>query len=236
LRELIRSLLFLSVVLLPVVSPAQQPTSKRQRTVVPEARMESWKSFSSAEGSFSIDFPGSPTLSTEEANTPAGKFVLHKCSVSTLAQYGVMYSDYPMKKESADEANKLLNDGAKAAVANLHSELLSLAEITVQGNLGRLLKERMHDGSIMYAKMILVGSRLYQIAVTLPRKDIVNSEPYSVYEDAASRFLDSFKLMSTDETEGEFDRWLRDNGGRDNRLASRPLVARKCAVIHSSHN
>ena len=120
--------------------------------------------------------------------------MLHRYSLSTLAEYGVIYADYPEKIETDEEKNRVLNNGAKAAAENVHSELLSLKEITVDGNPGRLLRERMRDGSSMYAKMVLVGSRLYQVAATLPRPGVVNAESMQVYEDAATRFIDSFKL------------------------------------------
>ena len=200
---------FLLVLLAVGTSVAQQTTSERPRTVAPETREDTWKNFSSPDG-FSIDFPGTPTLHTEEINTPTGKYMLHRYSLSTLAEYGVIYADYPEKIETDEEKNRVLNNGAKAAAENVHSELLSLKEITVDGNPGRLLRERMRDGSSMYAKMVLVGSRLYQVAATLPRPGVVNAESMQVYEDAATRFIDSFKLSGPADTFGEVDRWLRN--------------------------
>jgi hypothetical protein len=203
LRYVIRApFLFFIVVLAVGASVAQQTTSERPRSVAPESRADSWKLFSSPDG-FSIDFPGTPTRHTEEVNTPTGKYKLHRYSLSTLAEYGVIYADYPDKIEGDEEKNRILNNGAKAAAENVHSELLSLKEITVDGNPGRLLSERMRDGSAMYAKMVLVGSRLYQVAATLPRPGVVNSESMQVYEDAATRFLNSFKVSGPTVTPGD---------------------------------
>jgi hypothetical protein len=207
LRHLIRAPFPLFIVLLAVCASVAQQTTERPRTVAPESREDSWKRFSSADG-FSVDFPGTPTLHTEEINTPTGKYMLHRYSLSTLAEYGVIYADYPDKIEGDEEKNRVLNNGAQAAAENVHSELLSLKEITVDGNPGRLLSERMRDGASMYAKMVLVGSRLYQVAATLPRPGVVNSESMQVYEEAATRFLNSFKL-SGPVTLGELDRWSR---------------------------
>lgn len=132
--------------------------------------------------------------------------MLHKYSLSTLAEYGVIYADYPNKIEGDEEKNRILNEGAKAAAQDVNSELLSLTEITVDSNPGRMLKERMRDGATMYAKMVLVGSRLYQVAATLPRPGAVNSESMKVYENAATRFLDSFKLTGHANTLGQVER------------------------------
>jgi TonB family protein len=89
-----------------------------------------------------------------------------------------------------------------------------MSEISLEGHPGRLLKERMRDGSIMRVKMFLVGQRLYQVAVTTPREEGAKAETVRFYETTASKFLDSFKLISTEQkTLGEVDRFLLENKG-----------------------
>jgi TonB family protein len=171
---------------------SQEPITKPPQTSSPEANPTNWKTFESAEGRFSIQFPGAPRVGTEPLD-PVGKVLLHKCSLNTKAEYGVVYADYPMKIE-ASAANQVLDDGAKGAVTALSSELLSISEISLSGNPGRQLKERLKNGAIMHARMFLVGQRLYQIAVTLPPTENSNADQVALYEDAGTKFLESFKL------------------------------------------
>ena len=198
--NLIRYSFILLVLLLPVgFAFSQEPITKPLQTSSPEADSTNWKTFESAEGRFSIQFPGTPKVGTEPLNS-VNQVVLHKSSLTTKAEYGVIYADYPMKIEGAAAAKQILDDGAKGAVAGVSSELLSISEISLSGNPGRALKERMKDGAIMQARMFLVGQRLYQIAITLPPMQGAKAEDVAVYEQAAIRFLDSFKLTPAEET------------------------------------
>jgi TonB family protein len=198
--NLIRYSFILLVLLLPVgFAFSQEPVTKPLQTSSAEVIPTNWKTFESAEGRFSIQFPGTPKVGTEPLDS-AGQAVLHKCSLTTKAEYGVIYADYPMKIEGAAAAKQILDDGAKGAVAGVSSELLSISEISLSGNPGRALKERMKDGAIMHARMFLVGQRLYQIAITLPPMQGAKAEDVAVYEQAATRFLDSFKVTAAEET------------------------------------
>jgi hypothetical protein len=73
-----------------------------------------------------------------------------------------------------------------------------MTEISIDKHPGRLLRERLPDGKTLKAKMYLVGQRLYQIAVTMPRADTTPDGGKS-YEKFADKFLDSFKLISEQE-------------------------------------
>ncbi|PWT93883.1 MAG: hypothetical protein C5B55_03670 [Blastocatellia bacterium] len=186
------------VLFLTAQSPSygQQDAPKELRTTTAiESDLGNWKKYSSNEGRFSVDFPGTPKLSTEEAGTPSGKFTVNKCNVTTLAEYGVIYTDFPTKIDGSEAANAVLDNGAKAAVSRVKSKLLSITEINVGGYPGRLLKEEMRDGSIMYAKMILAGQRLYQVAVTMPSAEKISENQTATYQDAADKFLNSFRLI-----------------------------------------
>ena len=207
--NLIRYSFILLVLLLPVgFTFSQEPLTKPPQTSSPEAIPTNWKTFESAEGRFSIQFPGTPKVGTEPLDS-AGQVVLHKSSLTTKAEYGVIYADYPMKIEGAAAAKQILDDGAKGAVAGVSSELLSISEISLSGNPGRALKERMKDGAIMQARIFLVGQRLYQIAITLPPMQAAKAEDVAVYEQAATRFLDSFQL-TTAEAANEVQEWQKD--------------------------
>ena len=171
--------------------------SREQIQQSQEDNPANWKRFVSMEGRFAILFPGSPTVSTETVDAQPLKFVLHKHQLHTIAEYGVMYADYPKSVTDSTPADVLLDQGAKGAVAAVNSQLLSIGSISVGGYPGRFLKERMPNGTIMEAKLILVGQRMYQIAITTPREDGADLETVRFYGAIATKFLDSFELIGS---------------------------------------
>ena len=181
---------------------------------VVESKIENWKTFSSVEGRFSVNFPGTPAVSTEKIRVPGAEFVLNKHMLETRATYGVIYADYPTKFETEEARKQLLVNAAKGAAAEIDSELLENTETTVQGNPARELKEKLKNGAIMKVKMILVDEqRLYQVAVTLPAPDKMSTDEAATFDVAAHQFLSSFKLTSTEQTLGEVDQWRRNHPG-----------------------
>lgn len=141
-------------------------------------------------------FPGTPESETQTVVGGQGeKFKIQIHKLKALAEYSVIYADYSIPVDDPKIANAVLDNGVKGAVAEVNSELLSVTEISIDGNPGRLLKEKMPDGSILRAKMYLVGKRLYQIAITTPREEGVSSELVAFYASTANKFLDSFKLI-----------------------------------------
>jgi TonB family protein len=184
--------------LLATVSVAigQTVSADLQRSA--EANAESWKRFVSPDGHFAILFPGPPRISEETINSPAFSFVIHKTQLTTFAEYGVIYGDYPKSIVDRTPVDVLMEQGAKAAIAEVNSQLLSINPITVNGYPGRALKERMSDGTIMQAKMVLVGQRLYQVAITTPKEEGTDPARVGFYNSTAKKFLDSFEIVSTD--------------------------------------
>ncbi len=162
-----------------------------------DANPNAWRRFVSAEGRFAALFPGSPRVSDETIGSPPFTFVAHKTQLTSLAEYGVIYSDYPRGVVEQSSPDVILDQGAKGGVAEVNSQLLSISSITVNGYPARLLKERMPDGTIMQAKMVLVGRRMYQAAVTTPKEDGASREALSLYNSIAERFLNSFEVINT---------------------------------------
>lgn len=156
-----------------------------------------WKNYSSSEGGFSILFPGIPTQDRQVLDVaPGTQFTLRIHRVKDdLAEYSVMYADYPIPVGDPAVARSVLDNGAKGAVESVNAELLQLKEITFDGHPGRYLKEKMPRGEIMRVKMLLVGQRLYQVAITTPREEGASAERIKEYQTMADRFLDSFKLI-----------------------------------------
>jgi hypothetical protein len=182
-----------------VVCVAQDGKTSSNSSLV-ETDPQAWKEYSSTEGGFSILFPGAPSESSQLVDAAPGvQFKLRIYSLKTQAEYGVMYADYPIPVGDPAVAKRVLDNGAKGAVASVNSELLEIQEIALDGHPGRYLKERMPGGELMRVKMLLVGQRMYQVAITTPREEGASAERVKQYEAMADKFLNSFKLMKKDE-------------------------------------
>ena len=182
----------LLVTLLGVLANAQEPA---KQSSAPEAKPESWQKFTSTEGRFSVEFPGSPTHSTKAAG-PSGNVPLYMYSLATSAAYGVSYFDSASTDEGPDAAKKALDLSVQGVIKDYGSEQLSVSETVVESNPGRLLTKRLANGYTLRVKMLLVGARQYQITCILPKPEAIGAENVSLYESAANRFLDSFTLIS----------------------------------------
>jgi len=159
-----------------------------------------WKEYSSAEGRFSILFPGKHTEETRVTQlAPGVELRLRIYKHDTVAECSVMYSDYPMPLDDPAVANSVLDAGARGAAATINAEVLELKEITLDGFPGRYLKERLTSKEIMRVKMYLVGQRLYQVAITTPAEQGLSADKIKTYEAMADKFLSSFKVVKKEE-------------------------------------
>jgi hypothetical protein len=182
------------------LSLGQQPTTPPAQSVSQyvERNPANWKEFKSQEGAFSIVFPGQPKTRIQPTEAPGITFTLHLIQLTTFAEYSVMYADYPESISDRDPAvaQGVLDDGLAGAVAEVHSKLLSVKEISIDGHSGRLYAERMPGGEVLRGKTFLVDNRLFQIAITTPKEEGVDAETVNFYKQTATKFLDSFRLIS----------------------------------------
>lgn len=195
------SLLCLSFLIWSVVCVAQADKSPTNLPLA-ESDPQIWKEYSSAEGRFSILFPGKPGQDTKVIEASDAQFKLSIHRLKTLAEYSVMYADYPVPTNDPAVAKQVLDNGAKGAVASVRSELLEINEIMLDGYPGRYLRQRMPGGEILWVKMFLVGQRMYQIAVTTPREEGASAQTISLYKTAADKYLNSFKLLKEEKPTG----------------------------------
>lgn len=174
---------------------AQTDNSSSKPVQFEDSKLE-WKEFSSVPGKFSALFPKPAVLSVKPVKlSPKVEINLYIYSLTSSAEYSVMYADYPIPTDNPTVAKNILDFGAEGAVASLQSELLEKKEITLDGNPGRYLKEKLKSGEILRVKMILVGQRLYQVAITTPSETGAAEESIKLYQKTADKFLDSFKLI-----------------------------------------
>lgn len=147
-----------------------------------------WEEFRSSEGKFSVLMPGRPTKQIRSVKTPSGALDAHMFLVEQgNVAYMVAYSDYPAIVIQ-DRPAKLILDGARSgAVRNAQGKLVGESQISLDGHQGRELDIETTEGkTVIKARIVLVGHRLYQVMV-LTRKEQASSEE-------VKKFLDSFTL------------------------------------------
>src|SRR4051812_18234256 len=103
----------------------QQPRPEK------EFNPDSWKEYSSAEGRFSILFPGTPREEVQSVDAQGVQFKIHIHNLKAFSEYGVIYADYPIPVGDPNIAKQVLDSGAKGAVAEVRSELLSMTDISI---------------------------------------------------------------------------------------------------------
>jgi hypothetical protein len=161
-----------------------------------------WKEFASAEGGFTVSMPGVPAISSEPVDTAVGRIVMHLYFLATkLGEYGVSYSDLPVKSDDAAVARSVL-DGSRNEILGNGVKLLNEDDMTVEGILGReLIFEK--GGVVVRERMFLVDGRLYAlILAAAPNVAFNNGSPSSnpgdrtdLYETTSNRFFGSFRLI-----------------------------------------
>jgi hypothetical protein len=139
-----------------------------------------WQEFTSAEGRFSILFPGKPL---QEKEGQADKF-----TVLTLGgQINYLVSAEQMVKGALDDGPKavLAQFGGQAGLPN--GKIVSRKEITLGQSPGVEWVEEWNDGRARetVARAYVVGDRLYQLAAIYPKDQQAKAE--------TARFFDSFK-------------------------------------------
>ena len=140
-------------------------------------------------GKFSIVFPGEPDYSVEDVETAVGMLKMHTYlyEQSTNAAYMVAYIDYPEDMVEESDNDVLLDAALEGALGSWGIDLEKVnKEVTWHnGHKGIFTKESSGDTHTAY-EVILVGNRLYQIAILQYDKPIGKKE--------LKAFYDSFEL------------------------------------------
>jgi hypothetical protein len=145
--------------------------------------------FTSENGRWSALFPGKPTESEKEIDTPLGKMTTYTASFDAKKGLGllVIYVDYPdqVKKQKPQEVLARARDGAKGPFGKLlDNKVITLGESSIPGLEYQVAKA---EGIFLRTRMFLDGARLYQAIIVGTKLDDLNSP-------GADRFLDSFEL------------------------------------------
>ena len=155
-----------------------------------------WKEFSSAEGKFRAQFPGTPyqtplQLSRELRFQVAG--------YQSAGSFSARYLDFPETVKDPAALKVFLDKMRDGELEFLEQrgkryKLLSETDITYDRYFGRMLVLELPNNVKYRSKTILVNNRLYVITALVPKDDPQLSG--DVYERLAMKFIDSFGLLS----------------------------------------
>jgi TonB family protein len=160
-----------------------------------EYNPKAWKEFSSAEGRFSVLLPGTPTEKVEFHDSPVGKLEVHIFTLRTFAEYLVMYVEYPPNIEEEGNVRAFLDRIRDGSLEGVNGTLLEEKDISFEGHPGRFMRAQIVDDHVIRVRIFVVKNRLYQVGVIMRDKDA----PQGILkfnEETATKFLDSFKLVS----------------------------------------
>ena len=148
-----------------------------------------WQEFTSAEGSFAIQMPGTPSYEKKNTSTAVGPIDMHLFSLDLAkdAVYIVMYSDYPDVVAQAP-ADKVLDGGRDGALANVKGKLVGEQNMSLDGFPGREFTIEIPGKGMMKLRTYLVRQRLYQIMA-------VGTNARIDSEDTV-KYLTSFRLLT----------------------------------------
>jgi hypothetical protein len=160
----------------------------RLETGLPPEPPPGWQRVTSAPGAFSVAMPGPPTAQSERVETAYGVVVVEALSVSAGDMfYAVAWADYPPETSRARPA-RVLDDVRDRARARGRGRLVADRPFTFAGYPGRDVELESHPvpemTMVSRARLVLVGTRLYQVIAAGPVRD------------GASAFLDSFRLAA----------------------------------------
>jgi TonB family protein len=155
----------------------------------PEYFPESWKEFSSKEGRFTLLLPGVPVKNTQTLDSPYGKLEEHSFILKTFAYYGVAYIDFP-EKDGIRDVKTFFAGFLEGNLKTTNAQLLEEKDDYRFATPGRFIKTRIEGGYINRIRLYLIRKRLYVLSVVMPEGD---AETGKFYEEAAMKFLNSFK-------------------------------------------
>lgn len=146
-----------------------------------------WVTYTSAEGRYSVLFPGSPSLSTQQATTSTGEKTTQY--MANASDFGVVYSVIYFDKNGMSFSFDGARNGMLAAVKGT---LLGERPIRLGDYEGRELRLSAtgFDGAeyISLARYYEVGGRIYVVQVVSPKASWGAS-----MDEKAAKFFDSFQ-------------------------------------------
>jgi hypothetical protein len=164
---------------------------------------EVWQRFTSAEGQFSILFPGVPEDKALAQEAKAGKITGHQYQlISTMALYQVIFANLPVRIDTPEKTKILLDGMRNDALDSDPGKLLSESDMTIEGYPGRYIVWRTDKGVTYKVRYIIASNRVYSLLFGVPenvdsgRPDESPEQTQRFMETVATKFFDSFKISS----------------------------------------
>ncbi|HEX5884641.1 MAG TPA: hypothetical protein VFY67_08840 [Pyrinomonadaceae bacterium] len=153
-----------------------------------------WQEFSSTEGKFKVQFPGTPHQSSAPAESLG---LVHVAQYQSAGLYSAMYIDYKETPKDLVATIELLDSLRLGELDQLVKQgitpiLLSETTIFLNGHPGRVLVLEFSN-RIYRRKMLVVKNRIYIITATAPKDDATTRNKY---ETLSVRFLNSFSFIA----------------------------------------
>jgi TonB family protein len=164
-----------------------------------EYNQKAWKEFSSVGGRFSVLLPGVPSEEVRRIETALGPLDMHAVYLHSAADYAIFYADYPQSLEDPSKSKQALDGARDEGVRNVKGRVLEEKDITLEAHPGRYLRIEAANGLTIRSKLILVGSRLYNLAVFTYDKE-APAAILTFHEEVAVKFLNSFGLLPETES------------------------------------
>jgi hypothetical protein len=165
------------------------------RTQARSPAEDSWKEFTSNEDAFVVSLPTMPELHSQDNEYDFGKVTIR--SFQSKSKRGVNWRvathNYPEPYASRMKPRKLIELMRDGMSANVKSKAEAIKEIKLDGYPGQEFVVRTPDPLtnkplILKVRLIVVGSRVYQLMVVAPNDDNALAEE-------ASKFFKSFALL-----------------------------------------
>ena len=165
-------------------SNATPTRSAGRATPTRGASTDGWQTYNSAEGAFTLEFPGTPKEGISKTNSALGELTLYTFEVLRSGEeFTMLYVDYPDQVLDADPQQLL--QGAFTGVLGSNTAT-DQQEINVQGNPGLSGEFEAPQGYVRYMA-VLQRNRLYQL-ITIGKDENATA-------DDTKRFFESFRLM-----------------------------------------
>ncbi len=192
----------------PALPTARPPVSAS------ESDPNSWREFAPGGCGFSILLPGTPdrTIRPASDSDSHGFREAVTYTLKTDVTYSVTCAEIVQPLDGPAASPALLAQIINGITTKLNASLLTQSEFTLDGNLGRSAAWSLPDGRSLRGKALLAGQRLYTILVSTPDVRSAPADTSHLYEESASKFLDSFKLASPVQTpQGEVNRYIAEH-------------------------
>ena len=147
-----------------------------------------WAPFDSEDGGFAVLAAGAPAHRVRGEDVQGRAVDSHFYAFSRGGvEYAVTYMDLPMDDPLDADPGNLLSQACEALVARSQGDLVDSRAVALGTHPGRSCQIRAGDGSVLRARVILAGRRLYSVLAAMP-------EDSGALEQEVEAFVASFRL------------------------------------------